>query len=231
MKQQCARARTPMTIAPMMIVVALMMLATACSKGPEDTIANHMEKITGLLEDGTDDPVDAVEDLLDYVTDNLPELMRAYGEALVAVDQCEDDDCLDELVEDWEDALKEPLDEAQAAAEAFQEALEEDDEAGMAIMLMMMSKASMFEPFMDIAEELESSMEPPRRGNVCQQAIDHFFECADDHCAANPESPICGGLEDMRVDAQEELADCDEDDEEDAQEMLDQSCDALFGSF
>lgn len=209
-------------------LAALLLLAIGCAKGPDGTIAKHIEKITEIVEDGTDEPSEAIDELRSYVRDNLPEIMRAYGDALVALDKCEDSDCLDELIEEWGETLAEPLEALQEAGEAFEEAVDDNPAAVMAAFAEMAEMAENVEPLLEMFENLESSMTPK---SVCERAADHLLGCLESACEGRGDEGVCGNLDGMREGLREESADCTSDMEDDASEFLDKSCAELTEMF
>ena len=67
--------------------------------------------------------------------------------------------------------------------------------------------------------------------NVCDKAVDHFIGCIDEFCGDNEDNPICD--EDAMGELKEEAGgeECTEENQEEAQELLDTECEELTAIF
>ncbi len=78
--------KTRLTLA---LMAFALILSTGCSK-PEEKLAKHTEKMGAIMEDNLESPKDGVEELHEYMRDNLPEMMSLVGEMMTELDQIED---------------------------------------------------------------------------------------------------------------------------------------------
>lgn len=127
-------------------------ISFGCGKSPAKTLKGQIEDLTEIFEDNEDDPVEGIEELRSYMHDNLPDAMEAVGIALQQIVECDDDDCREELAEDWQEDLEEVLEDFQSAAQAFAEAVEDDDDAEEAM-------EEIAERYEAVFESLEGIME------------------------------------------------------------------------
>ena len=75
--------------------------------------------------------------------------------------------------------------------------------------------------------------------NVCDKAVDHMVGCIDDFCGENEDNPLCEeeALNEMKEELSGTEMECTEEAKEEAQQMLDSSCEeftaifALAGAF
>lgn len=69
--------------------------------------------------------------------------------------------------------------------------------------------------------------------NVCDKAVDHFIGCIDEFCGDNEDNPICAeeALNELKEEAGGAEMECTEENKEEAQEMLDTSCEELTAIF
>ena len=96
---------------------------------PEARLAGHIEDMAKIMEDNEDEPADGVEELHEYMQDNLPSMMEAVGQCMVDVDKIEDPEDRAERIEEIADELKDSYKDFAKAAEDFGEAIEDDDDA------------------------------------------------------------------------------------------------------
>ena len=62
--------------------------------------------------------------------------------------------------------------------------------------------------------------------NVCQKAADHLVDCMKSFCEENEDNAFCRNIDEVEESASSGV-ECGEDDTEQAQEMLDMSCEDL----
>ena len=124
--------RTTRSLAPLLLLLTAVAVS-GCSRSPENKIAGHIEDLTELMKDNEEEPAEGIEEIRSYLQDNLPDLMEAVGEGLQALDECDDNECRDEEVESWVEALEEPLNTLAETAKEFAEAIEGDDDAQEAL--------------------------------------------------------------------------------------------------
>ena len=76
---------------------------------PESRLAGHIEDMAKIMEDNEDEPADGVEELHEYMQDNLPSMMEAMGKCMVEVDKIEDPEDRAERIEEIAEALEDPI--------------------------------------------------------------------------------------------------------------------------
>jgi len=135
---------------------------TACNpmdalglSSPEDRIAGHLEDMTEIMEDHEDEPADGVEKLHEYIQDNLPSMMEAYGEIMVDLDKMDDPEDRAERIEDIAETLEDPVKDLLKAGEKFGEEAADDDD----VMKYAEKWAEGWEETMEEAEDLEDLMD------------------------------------------------------------------------
>ena len=66
--------------------------------------------------------------------------------------------------------------------------------------------------------------------NVCQKAADHMVDCMKSFCEENEDNAYCRNIDEVEENATSGV-ECGDGDEEQAQEMLDQSCEEVLEFF
>jgi hypothetical protein len=97
-------------------VVVGLVFATGCGK-PEDKLAKHSEAMGKIMEDNLEEPKEGVEELHEYMRDNLPEMLELAGQMMVELDKIED--------------AKERAERAKEMAETMKSVIEKMQETGM----------------------------------------------------------------------------------------------------
>ena len=109
-------SRAPLRLA----LCACLATSVACAKPPEEQAAGHITALAELLEAHKDDPEEGVSKAHDYVIAHAPEILRALGEAIAEADAAAGGrGSSRQLIERWEAALEDPLDELDDALEEF----------------------------------------------------------------------------------------------------------------
>jgi hypothetical protein len=103
--------------------------AAACSSGPEGAIADHIKEVADIMKDNTESPKEGLEEIREYMQDNLPAVMEQVGVALVELDKCESNEDRRERLEEMQEELAPAIQELQAAAGPFMEAVMTSEEA------------------------------------------------------------------------------------------------------
>lgn len=114
-----------------MTVVAILtslLLVAGCSK-PEEKVAKHLENIAEIMDDHKDKPKKGIEELREYVRDNLPAMAEAAAEAVVELDKIEDDKERVKRAEEMLKALEKPVKKVKESSGKFQEKVAKDKDA------------------------------------------------------------------------------------------------------
>ena len=110
-------------------LVAGLLLSTGCGSA-DDKLASHVEDLTEIMTDGTEEPAEAVEDLHEFMRDNGPEMAKLVLEMIVELDEIEDGAERAERAKEMVETLEEPMKELAKAAEKFGDAAGDNEEAG-----------------------------------------------------------------------------------------------------
>ena len=103
--------------------------ATGCSSGPEGAIADHIKDVAEIMKDNTDSPKEGLEEIREYMQDNLPAFMEQLGVALVELDKCDSAEDRRERLGEMQEELAPAIQELQAAAGPFMQAVMASQEA------------------------------------------------------------------------------------------------------
>lgn len=126
--------RTPAQI-PTLGVISLLLTGfllasmAACSSGPEGEIADYIKEVAEIMKDNTESPKEGLEEIREYMHDNLPAIMEQVGVALVEIDECEDSEDRRERLEEMQEELAPAIHELEAAAGPFMRAVMASEEA------------------------------------------------------------------------------------------------------
>ena len=104
------------------------LLLVACG-GKESSVADHIKAMDSIMTSNMDSPKDGVEELREYIHDNLPEMMEQMTELAVELQKIEDDGERKERAKEIIEALTGPITTMSATAEKFQAKAAGDKEA------------------------------------------------------------------------------------------------------
>jgi hypothetical protein len=105
-----------------------LLTSTGC-KSQEDHLVGHIEEIAEIMTDGKEEPVEGVQDLRDYLHDNLPEISKQMMSLLMELDKMEDPKARAERIKEVIEAFKAPAAAVIAAGPGFMEAVAKSEAA------------------------------------------------------------------------------------------------------
>lgn len=110
------------------MLIALALLLVGCG-GAEGEIANYIEDATEIMEDNLDSPEEGVDDLVEYLEENLPTAMSIFGEAMVELNRIEKTSDRKERLKEMLSEIEEPMKAFTAVSQKFAKAVKKDDDA------------------------------------------------------------------------------------------------------
>ena len=135
------------------LALAGLVFGSGC-KSPEDRLAGHAEELTEIMEDHMDKPKEGIEELREYMQDNLPDIAEDMTQVLVDLDEEEGDDRskhADEVVE----TLEKPIEKLVKTAMEFAGKVDEDDDAKKELKEMQKGYSGVAEVFEKFSEKVE----------------------------------------------------------------------------
>ena len=159
-----------------------LVVSTGC-KSPEEKLAGHMEEMTEIMEDNKDEPQKGVEELREYLHDNLPEMAEASAELLVEIDKLESKSERKDRIEEAMEAVREPMAKMVSVGIPFLAEAAGDEDVEDYVKDMAKAYMKLGRSLEDDAKDFgEDELDPKALTSTANDAAEEYCECRKKSC-------------------------------------------------